>query len=129
MAEAYEAALRLVLISADLFNDSAIFRVSFHVNTPCSKSSALLPFVTALDHLFFGIFIFTGPPYWGDTLGFYLTLRSVPLWASPELTFLIPYSHPLSSQYLYSCGQSFFLISITLAKFLLDSSMASAWSG
>ena len=56
MAEVYGAALRLVLLSADLFNERAIFRGSFHVNTSRSKSSALLFFVTALDHLCFGIF-------------------------------------------------------------------------
>src|SRR5947207_5986946 len=52
MAERYGSLLRRVLACADFFNDRAIFAGSFQVNTPRSRSSALLRRVTLADHFF-----------------------------------------------------------------------------
>jgi len=49
MAERNGEALRRVLLSADCLSDSAIFFGSVQVNTPCSRSSALLSLVTVPD--------------------------------------------------------------------------------
>src|ERR1700742_2711087 len=47
--------LRRLLLSADLFNDSAIFSGSFDLKTPPSRSSASLVSVTFADHFFVAI--------------------------------------------------------------------------
>ena len=51
MADRNGCDLRSVLASADALSDMAIFFGSFHVNTPSSKVSAWLSWVTLADHL------------------------------------------------------------------------------
>lgn len=55
MADWNGRALRRGLVSAERFNDRAILFGSFHVNTPPSRSRALLSFVTLPDQYFFFI--------------------------------------------------------------------------
>ncbi len=50
MAERNGSAFRRVLLSADRLSDSAIFFGSVPVNTPTSRSRALLSLVTLSDH-------------------------------------------------------------------------------